>query len=70
MDDEKINLAINVLAEKIAQITNEFALNKNEKLNDKYDEKIKVLNQLKNEIYKGNEEYAEKVLEKNKKGIL
>lgn len=70
MNEEKINLAIDILAEKIADLSKEYANNQDDKLNDVLEEKIKILNEFKDKIYLGNVEYADKVIEKNKKGIL
>lgn len=70
MNEEKINLAIEILTEKIATLTKDFANNHDESLNEQFEEKIKVLNNIKDEVYLGNVAYAEKVLKKNEEGKL
>lgn len=65
MEDEKINIAINYLNDGIAKLTKEFAYNHND---ENLKSKIEVLEKMKEQVYSGNVAFAEKVIEKHKKG--
>lgn len=68
MDEEKINMALEIVNQRIAELMKEYAYSKNE--NTELKEKMKVLEEIKNVIYVGNVAFAEKVLEENKKGKI
>lgn len=69
MDEEKINMSLEIINRKIAELTKKCAYSKNED-NTELQEKIKVLEEIKDKIYSGNVAFAEKVLQKNKEGNI
>lgn len=74
MEETKIDInneiAINIVMDNIAKLTQEYSFEKDEQKSKKLKERINVLNKIKDEIYLGNKEIINKVLEKNEKGIL
>ena len=74
MEETKIDInnemAINIVMDNIAKLTQEYSFEKDEQKSKELKEKINVLNKIKNEIYLGNKEIINRVLEKNEKGIL
>lgn len=68
MDEEKINIALDIVNEQIAELMKKYAYNKNEDAD--LQNKIKVLEEVKDKIYSGNIAFAEKVLQKNKEGNI
>lgn len=68
--DIKSDIAINILVDNIATLTNEYSTTKDEKRSKELKEKINVLNQIKNEVYLGNEDIILNVIKKGKEGIL
>lgn len=68
--DIKRDLALNIIMDNIAKLTREYSLTKDKEASIELKEKVNVLNQIKEEIYLGNIEIINKVIEKNKKGML
>lgn len=68
--DINTNLALNIIIDNIAKLTREYSLTKDKKTSIELKEKVNVLNKIKEEIYLGNIEIINKVIEKNKKGML
>lgn len=63
-------LAIDIVMNNIAVITKEYSCIQDKDKSTELREKINVLNKIKDEIYLGNLEIINKVIEKNRKGIL
>lgn len=63
-------LAIDIVMNNIAAITKEYSGIQDKDKSTELREKINVLNKIKDEIYLGNLEIINKVIEKNRKGIL
>jgi len=70
MEDREKNNALNVITKKIADLMNKYAIIKNSEESQKLKERINILQNTKDEIYKGNDNIIKKVLEKEKRGIL
>jgi len=70
MEDREKNNALNVITKKIADLMNKYAIIKNSEESQKLKERISILQNIKDEIYKGNDNIIKKVLEKEKRGIL
>lgn len=68
--DIKRDLALNIIMDNIAKLTREYSLTKDKETSIELKEKVNVLNKIKEEIYLGNIEIINKVIEKNKKGML
>lgn len=68
--DINTNLALNIIMDNIAKLTRKYSLTKDKEASIELKEKVNVLNQIKEEIYLGNIEIINKVIEKNKKGML
>ena len=68
--EKKTEDAKNIIMNKIAEITNEYSIAKEEIKSKELKEKIDVLNKIKEEIYLGNTVIINNVIEKNRKGIL
>lgn len=63
-------LAINIIMDNIAELTKEYSITRDKDKSTELKEKVNVLNRIKEEIYIGNTEIINKVIEKNKKGML
>ena len=75
MEDEielenKVEIALNIVIDKIAEITDLYSITKEESLSKELKEKVNVLNKIKDNIYLGNINIINNVIEKNKKGLL
>lgn len=68
--DIKRDLALNIIMDNIAKLTREYSLTKDKETSIELKEKVNVLNKIKEEIYLCNIEIINKVIEKNKKGML
>ena len=68
--DIKSDIAIDIVMNNIATLTNEYSTTKDEKRSKELKEKINILNQIKNEVYLGNEDIILNVIKKGKEGIL
>lgn len=68
--DVKNELALDIITNEIAKLFDEYAFNKDEEKNKKIEDKIKILEKIKEEIYLNNEKIIENVLEKQRKGIF
>ena len=63
-------LAINIIMDNIAELTKKYSIAKDKNKSRELKEKVNVLNKIKEEIYLGNTEIINKVIEKNRKGML
>lgn len=68
--DIKSDIAIDIVMNNIAALTNEYATTKDEKRSKELKEKINILNKIKDEVYLGNEDIILNVIKKGKEGIL
>lgn len=68
--DIQRDLALNIIMNNIAEFTREYSITKDKNKSTELKEKVDVLNKIKEEIYLGNTEIINKVIEKNKKGML
>lgn len=66
----EVELAIDVITGKIAELMNQFATTQDKKTSNILKEKIHVLQQIKDELYLNNYSIAKNVLTKSKRGIL
>ena len=68
MDEEKINMALDIVNQSIAELMKEYSLYNGE--NVELQEKIRVLEEIKDKIYSGNVAFADKILQKNEEGNM
>lgn len=68
MDEEKINMALDIVNQRIAELMKLCVYNKVK--DDDLQKKIRVLEEIKDKIYSGNVGFAEKMLENDKKGKI
>lgn len=68
--DIKKALALDIITNSIVKNTREYSVTQNKEESTKLKDKVNVLNRIKDEIYLGNVEMINKVIEKNRKGIL
>lgn len=68
--DIQKDLALDIITNNIAKTTREYSLTQDNEQSNKLKNKVDVLNKIKDEIYLGNIEIINKVIEKNRKGIL
>lgn len=68
--DINSDMAIDIVTNNISELTKMYSITKDENESKQLQEKINLLNKLKDEIYLGNKEIINKVIEKNKKGML
>ena len=64
------NLALDIIMNNIAKITQQYSMEKDKNKSIQLKEKTNILNRIKDEIYKGNLEIINKVINKNQEGIL
>ena len=72
MMDEEILLekALDVITEKIVEMTKEYSAQKDQKNIEIIKEKLELLKSFRREIYKGNQSIINKVIKENKKGVI
>lgn len=68
MDEEKINMALDIVNQRIVELMKEYSLYNGE--NVELQEKIRVLEEIKDKIYSGNVAFADKILQKNEEGNM
>lgn len=68
--DIKSDIAIDIVMNNIAALTNEYSTTKDEQRSKELKEKINILNKIKDEVYLGNEDIILNVIKKGKEGIL
>lgn len=68
--DIKSDIAIDIVMNNIATLTNEYSTTKDEKRSKELKEKINILNKIKDEVYLGNQDIILNVIKKGKEGIL
>ena len=68
--DIKSYIAIDIVMNNIAALTNEYSTTKDEKRSKELKEKINILNKIKDEVYLGNKDIILNVIKKGKEGIL
>lgn len=68
--DIKSDIAIDIVMNNIAALTNKYSTTKDEKRSKELKEKINILNKIKDEVYLGNKDIILNVIKKGKEGIL
>lgn len=68
--ETKTEMALNIIVDKIAEITKLYSITKEETLSKELKEKIEILNKIKDNIYLGNINIINNVIKKNKRGLL
>lgn len=68
MNEEKINIALDILNQRIAKLMKKYAYSKDKDID--LQNEIRILEEVKDQIYYGNIIFAEKVLQKNKEGKI
>lgn len=68
--DIQKDLALDIITNNIVKNTREYSVTQDKEKSDKLKDKVNVLNRIKDEIYLGNVDMINKVIEKNRKGIL
>lgn len=70
--DNEVNLekALEIVTDKIVLLTKEYSTQKEEKNNNELKEKLELLKKIRIEVYKGNKEIINKVIKKNKRGVI
>ena len=68
MDEEKINMALDIVNQRIVELMKEYSLYNGE--NVELQEKIRVLEEIKDKIYSGNVAFADKISQKNEEGNM
>ena len=68
--DIKSDIAIDIVMNNIAALTNEYSTTKDEKRSKELKEKINILNKIKDEVYLWNKDIILNVIKKGKEGIL
>ena len=69
-DDIRAEQAMYIVTNEIAKIMDSYAIEKDKEKSQKSKEKIDLLQKIKDEIYIGNKNIIDRVLEKHKEGIL
>ena len=70
MRSEEINLALEIVNDRISQLMNVFSVEKDQAKSKEFAEKIDVLQKGREQVYLGNQEIIEKVILKKEEGIL
>lgn len=70
MRSEEINLALEIVNDRISQLMNVFSVEKDQAKSKEFAEKIDVLQKVREQVYLGNQEIIEKVILKKEEGIL
>lgn len=71
MEAGKKDLAINILSENINSLLNKYTeIEEDTSTSDKLQEKIEILSEVKEQVYLGNQQIIEKVIDKRNMGIL
>lgn len=70
MKEEYVELATEIVEDQLATVINEYAVSQNQQANKLLEQKIKILQQMKGEINKGNSNIIKMVLKRKKKGII
>ena len=68
--EEDVEIALDVVVNEIADITNKYAVCKDAEENRIYKEKLEVLEKMQHEIYMNNERKTKKILDERKKGTI
>ena len=68
--EEDVEIALDVVVNEIANITNKYAVCKDTKENKIYKEKLEVLEKMQHEIYMNNGRITRKILDERKKGTI
>ena len=70
MKDEKIEIALDIVVDKIAELQEQYVFLKDLDKSEKIKVKLDVLEEIKDQLYSGNLLIAENVINKKEKGTL
>lgn len=67
---EDVEIALDIVVNEIANVTNKYAVCKDSKKNSIYKAKLEVLEKMQHEIYMNNGKIIKKILDERKKGTI
>ena len=68
--EEDVEIALDIVVNEIANVTNKYAVCKDSKKNSIYKAKLEVLEKMQHEIYMNNGKIIKKILDERKKGTI
>jgi hypothetical protein len=68
--EEDVEIALDIVVNEIANVTNKYAVCKDSKKNSIYKAKLEVLEKMQHEIYMNNGRIIKKILDERKKGTI
>ena len=68
--EEDVEIALDIVVNEIANVTNRYAVCKDSKKNSIYKAKLEVLEKMQHEIYMNNGKIIKKILDERKKGTI
>ena len=68
--EEDVEIALDIVVNEIANVTNKYADCKDSKKNSIYKAKLEVLEKMQHEIYMNNGKIIKKILDERKKGTI
>ena len=68
--EEDVEIALDIVVNEIANVTNKNAVCKDSKKNSIYKAKLEVLEKMQHEIYMNNGKIIKKILDERKKGTI
>ena len=68
--EEDVEIALDIVVNEIANVTNKYAVCKDSKKNSIYKSKLEVLEKMQHEIYMNNGKIIKKILDERKKGTI
>ena len=68
--EEDVEIALDIVVNEIANVTNKYAVCKDSKKNSIYKAKLEVLEKMQHEIYMNNRRIIKKILDERKKGTI
>ena len=68
--EEDVEIALDIVVNEIANVTNKYAVCKDSKKNSIYKAKLEVLEKMQHEIYMKNGKIIKKILDERKKGTI
>ena len=67
---QDVEIALDIVVNEIANVTNKYAVCKDSKKNSIYKAKLEVLEKMQHEIYMNNGKIIKKILDERKKGTI
>ena len=68
--EEDVEIALDIVVNEIANVTNKYAVCKDSKKNSIYKAKLEFLEKMQHEIYMNNGRIIKKILDERKKGTI